>query len=75
VLVDGDEEQVVDRIAWYYLARRDALHAADAPLGVTVSAPANADAAANSLAIREPLRARGESGGDEIGLAAVDPRG
>ncbi|MGI4798035.1 MAG: MobF family relaxase [Janthinobacterium lividum] len=74
MLVGGDEEQVVGRIADHYLARRDALRAAGAQRGVTVSAPTNADAAAISGAIRERLRARGELGSDEVVLLATDNR-
>ena len=75
VLVGGDEEQVAERIADHYLARRDALRAAGSRRGVTVTAPTNADAAAISGAIRDRLRARGELGRDEVVHAAVDPRG
>ncbi len=75
MLVGGDEEQVVERIAEHYLARRDALRAAGARRGVTVSAPSNADAAAISGAIRDRLRGRGELGRDEVVHAAVDLRG
>ena len=75
MLVGGDEEQVIGRIADHYLARRDALRAAGAKRGVTVSAPTNVDAAAISGAIRERLRARGELGPDEIVRPAIDPRG
>ena len=74
VLVGGDEEQVVGRIADHYLARRDALQAAGARRGVTVSAPTNADAAAISGAIRERLRARGALGSDEVVMLATDNR-
>lgn len=74
MLVGGDEEQVIGRIADHYLARRDALQAAGARRGVTVSAPTNADAAAISGAIRERLRARGALGSDEIVRPAIDHR-
>jgi hypothetical protein len=75
MLVGGDEEQVIDRIAVHYLARRDARRAAGVRRGVTISAPTNADAAVISLAIRDHLRVRGEIGADEIRLPAIDPRG
>ena len=75
VLVGGDEDQVVGRIADHFLARRDALRACDAKRGVTVSAPTNADAAAISGAIRQRLRARGELGADEVVRPAIDNRG
>ena len=75
MLVGGDEEQVVGRIADHVIARRDALRAAGSPRGVTVSAPTNADAQAVSSAIRERLRARGELGLDEMVFQATDLRG
>ncbi len=75
VLVGGDEEQVVGRIADHVIARRDALRAQGSSRGVTVSVPSNADAAAISGAIRERLRARGELGRDEVVLQAADGRG
>jgi hypothetical protein len=75
MLVGGDEDQVICRIADHYLARRDALRGAGAARGVTVSAPTNADAAAISRAIRGRLRARGELGRDEIVRPAIDSRG
>ena len=39
MLISGDEEQVIERIAEHYLARRYALRVAGARRGVTVSAP------------------------------------
>lgn len=75
MLVGGDEDQVIGRIADHYLGRRDALRAGGATRGVTVSAPTNADAAVISRAIRSRLRTRGELGDDEIVRPAIDPRG
>ena len=74
-LVGGDYDQVVDRIAAFYLERRDALREAASTRGVTVSALTNADAAEISKAIRTRLKARGEVGADEAIYAAVDNRG
>ncbi len=75
MLVGGDYDQVVDRIASFYLERRDALREAGSKRGVTVSALTNADAAEISKAIRERLKARGEVGTDEAIYAAIDSRG
>ncbi len=75
VLVGGDYDQVVDRIAAFTLDRRNALREAGSTRGVTVSALTNADAAEISKAIRARLKARGEIGGDEAIYAAVDNRG
>lgn len=74
-LVGGDYDQVVDRIAAFYLERRDALREAGGTKGVTVSALTNADAAEISKAVRERLKARGEVGADEAIYAAIDNRG
>ena len=74
-LVGGDYDQVVDRIAAFYLDRRDALRAAGSTRGVTVSALTNADAAEISKAVRARLKARGEIGADEVLYAAIDNRG
>jgi len=75
MLVGGDYDQVVGRIAGFYLERRDALREAGSNRGVTVSALTNADAAEISKAIRVRLKARGELGGDEAIHPAVDNRG
>ncbi len=75
MLVGGDYDQVVGRIASFYLERRDALREADSKRGVTASALTNADAAEISKAIRVRLKARGELGADEATYAAIDNRG
>ncbi len=75
MLVGGDYDQVVGRIASFYLELRDALRAEGSTRGVTVSALTNADAAKISKAIRVRLKARGELGADEAIHAAVDNRG
>ena len=78
LLVGGDQDQVIERIADLYLERRDILRAAGgraARLGVTVSALTNEDAADISRAVRARLRARGEIGDDERVFRAVDQRG
>jgi hypothetical protein len=72
MLVGGDYDQVVDRTAELYIARRDFLTAAGARHGITVSAPTNDDVAAISQAIRRRLKERGELGTDEIVCRAID---
>jgi hypothetical protein len=74
-LIGGDYDQVVSRIADFYLQRRDVLAAARSKKGVTVSALTNADAAAISSAVRERLKARGEIGADDVTYLAIDQRG
>jgi len=75
MLVGGDYDLVVGRIAGFYLERRDALREAGSRRGVTVSALTNADAAEISKAIRTRLKNRGELGADEVLYAAIDNRG
>jgi len=75
MLVGGDYDQVVGRIASFYLERRDALREAGSKRGVTASALTNADAAEISKAIRVRLKVRGELGADEAIYAAIDNRG
>ena len=75
MMVGGDYDQVVSRIASFYLERRDALRAEGSKRGVTASALTNADAAEISRAIRARLKARGELGADEAIYAAIDNRG
>ncbi len=75
VLIGGDYDQVVDRIAAFFLERRDVLREVGSARGVTVSALTNADSAEISKAIRARLKARGEIGADEAIYAAIDGRG
>jgi TrwC relaxase/AAA domain len=75
ILVGGDHDQVVGRIADLYVARRDLLTASGAKRGITVSAPTNDDVTDISRAIRERLKRRGEIGDDEIVYRAVDQEG
>ncbi len=78
VLVGGDQDQVVERVADLYMRRRDVLRAAGgkaAKLGITISALTNEDAADISRAVRARLKARGELGDDERVYRAVDQRG
>jgi len=75
MLVGGDYDQVVGRIASFYLERRDAMREAGSTRKITVSALTNADAAEISKAIRGRLKARGELGADEAIHAAIDNRG
>jgi hypothetical protein len=75
ILVGGDHDQVVGRIADLYIARCDLLMASRAKRGITVSAPTNDDVAEISRAIRERLKRRGEIGDDEILHQAVDQDG
>ncbi|BFL66265.1 MobF family relaxase [Roseomonas mucosa] len=74
-LLGGDQDQVVEQIADFYMARRDALLAAGSKLGITITAPTNEDVADISRAIRGRMKARGEIGADEIVLPAIDQRG
>ena len=73
MLVGGDHDQVVGRIADLYMQRRDHLRAAGSTRGVTVSVPTNEDAADVSRAIRERRMARGEIGADEVLHRAIGP--
>ena len=75
LLVGGDQDQVVEQIADLYIARRDALTAAGARRGITVSALTNEDAAEISRAIRGRLKRRGEIDDDEAVYQAIAPRG
>ncbi len=73
--IGGDQDQVIGRIADFYMERRDALTAAGAKRGITVSALTNADSADLSRAIRDRMKARGELRDDERIYEAVDQRG
>jgi hypothetical protein len=73
--IGGDQDQVVGRIADFYMERRDALIAAGSKRGITVSALTNADSADLSRAIRHRMKARGELRDDERIYDAVDQRG
>ncbi len=73
--VGGDHDQVLGRIADFYMERRDALEAAGSKRGITVSALTNADAADISRAVRGRLKARGALGSDETVHDAIDQRG
>ena len=75
MMVGGDRDQVIARIADLYIARRDILMASGAKRGITVSAPTNDDVADISRAIRQRLKARGEIGGEETIHRAIDQRG
>ncbi len=75
MLVGGDQDQVVGRIADLYMQRRDHLRASGTGRSVTVSVPTNEDAADVSRVIRARLKARGEIGADEVTYKAVDQRG
>jgi len=74
-LVDGDYDQVVQKIADLYIERSDALAAQDPALGVTITALTNAEAGDISLAVRDRLKARGQIGADEAVYKAVLYRG
>jgi hypothetical protein len=73
--IGGDQDQVIGRIADFYMARRDALTAAGSKGGITVSAPTNADTADLSRAIRDRMKVRGELRNDEQVYDAIDQRG
>jgi hypothetical protein len=72
MMVGGDRDQVVARIADLYVARRDILLAAGSKRGITVSAPTNEDTAEISRAIRQRLKARGEIAAEEVVHRAID---
>jgi hypothetical protein len=74
-LIGGDQDQVVQRIADFYIERRDTLRANGAKRGITVSALTNEDAADISRAIRTRMKQRGELGPEERSFAGVDQRG
>jgi conjugative relaxase-like TrwC/TraI family protein len=74
-LIGGDLDQVAERIASFYLQRRDILRARGNNRGITISVPTNADAAAISHAVRDKLRSRGEITGADTILKAIDQRG
>jgi len=74
-LVGGDQDQVVERIADLYMARRDFLHASGTSRTVTISALTNEDAADISRAVRDRLKERGEIAAEEVVYPAIDQRG
>ena len=73
--VGGDHDQVLGRIADFYMDRRDVLRAEGSKRGITVSTLTNQDAADVSRAIRGRLKQRGELGDDEQKVPAIDQRG
>jgi hypothetical protein len=74
-LIEGDYDQVVEKIADFYMARNDRLRAKDPSLSVTLTTLTNTDAAAISRAIRQRLKARGEIGEDGTVHKAVTYKG
>jgi hypothetical protein len=74
-MLGGDQDQVVEQIADFYMRRRDHLQAAGSPRGITITALTNEDAADISRAIRHRMRQRGELGADEVVYQAIDQRG
>jgi hypothetical protein len=74
-MLGGDQDQVVEQIAEFYMRRRDHLQAAGSRRGITVTALTNEDAADISRAIRHRMRQRGELGADEVVYQAIDQRG
>ena len=75
LMVGGDREQVVARIADLYIERRDVLRASGSKRGITISAPTNDDANEISQAVRKRLKDRGEIGSDDVIYKAIDQRG
>ena len=73
--IGGDHDQVLGRIADFYMDRRDVLRASGSKRGITVSTLTNQDAADVSRAIRGRLKQRGELVEDEVVYKAVDQRG
>ena len=74
-LIGGDHDQVVERIAAFYLDRRDLLLSAGASRGIGILVLTNEDAAEISRAVRSRLRERGEIGADFATYEAIDQRG
>jgi len=74
-MLGGDNDQVVEQIADFYMRRRDALTAAGSKRGITITALTNEDTADISRAVRARMRARGELGAEEVVYQAVDQRG
>ena len=74
-MLGGDNDQVVEQIADFYMRRRDALTAAGSKRGITISALTNEDAADISRAVRSRMRQRGELGAEEVVYKALDQRG
>ena len=75
MMVGGDREQVVGRIADLYIERRDVLRASGSKRGISISTPTNDDAAEISLAVRQRLQMRGEIAAAEVVYKAIDQRG
>ena len=75
MLVGGDQDQVVQRIADLYIQRRDHLKAAGSKRGVTISTLTNDDAADISRVVRARLQERGEISRQEKVYNAIDQRG
>lgn len=71
-LVGGDHEQVVGRMAEFYLQRRDALRAAGAENGVLGVTYTNNDAMELGQEVRARLRERGEIRGAETVYQATN---
>jgi hypothetical protein len=72
MMVGGDRDQVVAKIADLYIGRRDILMATGSKRGITVSTPTNEDVSEISQAIRDRLKKRGEIGGQEQVYRAID---
>jgi len=73
-LIGGAQDKVVQRIADFYIERRDTLRASRAKRRVTVSALTNEEAADISRAIRTRMKEHRELGPEERSLASVDQR-
>ena len=74
-LIGGDQDQVVDRIADFYLRRRDLLRASGSTRGITISVLTNEDAADISRAVRAKLKQRGEMGETKRSTGPSHPAG
>src|SRR5271166_5760887 len=72
MLVGGDRNQVIARIADLTIARRDILLGSGSRRGITVTAPTNEDVADISQAIRARLKERGEIVANETVHRAID---
>ena len=74
-LVEGDYDQVVQKIADLYIERTDTLQTADKRMGVTITTLTNSEASDISQAIRKRLIQRGAIGTDQTIHKAVYYRG
>jgi hypothetical protein len=73
-LVAGGRDRTIQRVAALWRERVEA-NASDPEFKLTVSAPTNRDAWVIALSIRDPMRAMGRLGSDQITVTAADGSG